>query len=374
MGRGGRGQMAGQMFGTTGGMLSGIVSGVIWGAVVGGLVLLLAALVLDLDDDAVGPDPDAAGGDDRAVTVDAIGAAPVLLQGLFALRPPEPAGVMPRAMPDPRRSLEPRPAQPVLPHLVAGASVPVMHADIPPVPSAPKGIARMTLPDIPGLPDSGSAPRAIPPLAAPTVRAVPAGPSVVALAQAPPPTPAAPEPLITAPRLPRVGAPPGIVPSPVIPPGPADAAPVRGTAARLGGVTAPAGPPGPPARPAAGLQVAFVLDGETDAPVPDWLRARAVPGDGAALRLDDGAMVFVGSDGVAGYLAARATGSPALLVYARLDAADDVALERIALRARRDGAVAVLVAPDVALWDRIAAWLDGPARDLVPVAAGSLVE
>ena len=132
-------------------------------------------------------------------------------------------------------------------------------------------------------------------------------------------------------------------------------------------------PPAPPAPPALGPQVAFILDGDTDAALPGWLRARAVRSAGDAMGLAGGGALLVKADAVADYLSARAAGRPALLVYDRLDTGDATALERIAARARRDGAVAVLVAPDAALWTRLGAWLEGPARDLVPVSAATLL-
>lgn len=377
MGRGGRGQMAGQMSGTTGGMLSGILSGVIWGAVVGALVLLLAALVLDLDRGPDVPGPEAVAGGGVAVPADArgaIGAAPVLLARIDGLLPPGDGPDLPVTLPDPRRSLVPRPAQPELPRLVIGAAVPVPDANIPQVPTASVPLIRVERPGIPAMPGDVSAPTVIQPVPVPPVGTVPARPAAAAPAQPVPPQLAAPSPLIAAPSPPRIGAPPGIASPTVVLPRPTDAVPLRDAAAPLGDVTAPGRPPAPPAPLAPGPQVAFILDGATDAPMPDWLRAGAMPGDGATLRLDRGGAVFAGGDAVAGYLAARAAGTPALLIYARLDGAEDVVFDRIALRARRDGAVAVLVAPDPSLWDRIGAWLDGPARDLVPVAAAALLD
>lgn len=377
MGGGGRGRMAG----TTGGMLSGILSGVFWGSVVGGLVLLLAALVLDLDLDlgSAPAGPDAPGEQSVAMPVEAasaIGVAPVLLRRLDGLLPPSHALDWPAVVPDPRRSLVPRPAQPRLPQLVTGAAVPVPHADSPPLPTAPVAVPRTERPDIPALPVATSGPTTLPPLTDPAGGTVPAAPANVRPAQAVPRPPAAPAQLIVAPLPPRVGPPPGATAIPSILPGPADLMPARDRLGSLADPTTPGRPAAPDAPPGPGPQVAFILDGPTDAPAPDWLRARTLPGDGAALRLDRGGAVFAGGDAVAGYLAARDEGAPALLAYARLDAADeaDVAFDRIAVRARRDGAVAVLVAPDPALWDRIDGWLKGPARDLVPVAAGLLLD
>ncbi|MBL9060025.1 MAG: hypothetical protein JNK88_08390, partial [Mangrovicoccus sp.] len=75
----------------------------------------------------------------------------------------------------------------------------------------------------------------------------------------------------------------------------------------------------------------------------------------------------------AGFLAARAAGDRAWLVYVRLDAAGpdlDARLAAARERARRDGAVVLLVAPDPNLLARIGAWLAEPgAPGPVPVTA-----
>ncbi len=411
MGRGGRRQMAG----VTGGMLSGILSGVIWGSVVGGLVVLLAALVLDLDRGPVAPGSEAAGQSIRPVNADALRVAPVLLQRLDSLGAPEPAPdrsavtshAFSTALPDPRHGLVPRPAQPGLPHLVTGAAVRLPGAVPPPPPEAAPAVSPVVSPVPPATPGNGTAPRAIAPMTAPSVASAPAGLAAMApppavpsgaMAADPPvpgrsatpeaPTPTAllfqmpdPAPAAAIPPQGTAGR-PGTDPVPDAPalsapstpmpdPAPPAAIPPQGTAGRLGTGPVPGPPPAPPLE---GPQVAFILDGETDAPPPDWLRARATRGDGVALALDSGGAVFAGSGAVSGYLAARAAGAPALLAYVRLDGVDAPTLDRIALRARRDGAVAVLVAPDAALWDRIGDWLEGPARDLMPVAAGMLLE
>jgi hypothetical protein len=120
--------------------------------------------------------------------------------------------------------------------------------------------------------------------------------------------------------------------------------------------------------------VAFVLDGPHDGPVPDWIGARAVAGPAGGLELAGGGVILAARDAVS--LGPDAV-QPALRVYTRLGGpamADATALARIGTRARRDGAVAVLVAPDPALWARLEAWLSGPARDLAPVGAARLLD
>ena len=369
MGRGGRSQTTR----VTGGVLSGIVSGAVWGSLVGGLVLLLAALVLDLEREPSGPAPEASDDTVGAEPIDAIKAAPVLLQRLDAFMPPEPEPDRPMAPSDPQRSLVPRPAQPVFPQLTAGVPIPTPDSGLPPVPAAIGAVARAVPPAIQPMPGDGSGLRVILPtvLPRPVPLAAPSDPPAMPLAQPAPPPPAAPAPLITGRSAPRITAPPDAMPPPEAPPAPSAAIPLRGAAAPLADVPEPGRAPAPPA---SGPQVAFILDGASDAPLPGWLRARATRGDGDAMVLEGGGAIFADPDAAAGDRSARVAGTPALLVYARLDRVDDVAFDRIALRARRDGVVAVLVAPDVPLWDRIGDWLDGPARDLAPIAARHLLD
>lgn len=399
MGRGGRRQMAG--------MARGLVSGVILGSLVGGLVLLLAALVLDLGPVPERPDvPDVSEGPDLAVAQapdpsgdsrigtepvapdapDGPGIAPVLLQGVHGFRPPAPSLARPIALAAPGRPVLPRPALPVLPRLITGGAMPMPVSGSPVVATLPAPVGMVAMPPM-TLPapetTAGTAARAgrapgtgeVPPRLAPAIIAAPSDAPQSPQADAVPPPPAATALLRTGLAAPPMAGPPApsATPLPLAPAGPMPAAdgPVRAAVARLAAVAGPdrAAPP-----PAPGPRVAFILDGTTDARLPGWLQARATPGDGPPLRLDRGGVVFVGGDARAEYLAARAAGAPALLAYARLDAAEAVMFDRIALRARRDGAVAVLVRPDPALWDRIGAWLAGPARDLVPVPAERLLE
>jgi len=407
MGRGGREGMAG--------MAGGLFWGAVWGSLVGGLVLLLAALLLDLgapdaedgraggiaDDHAPAADvapPRPEDGADSAAAAPADGGtdpgatppgdAPVVRARVPAFAPPADRGsdaVVPGSA---RRSLLPRPAKPALPDLRAagGASGGASRraVDLPPVPVAPMagpvGAVAVAAPIPLALPKSPGAalPRVARPDAAPRSSAAPRSPVELAQGRVPD-QPQPPGPLIAA------APPPAIAAAPPAAARPAAARPVATSPAD----PSPAARAAPPPRPAPstagavplppGPRVAFVLLGNADRPRPDWLRASASGvGDGdGPLILDGGGPVFVGPDAAAAYRAARATGTPGLLAYARLDGAvdaDALTLARIALRARRDGAVAVLVAPDPALWDRIDAWLDGPARDLVPVGAAGLLE
>jgi len=401
MGRGGREGTAG--------MAGGILWGAIWGAVVGGLVLMLAALLLELGasappedrggdasadrngvaDSAV-PRP-ATGVDEGAATPRGSGAAPA---------PPDPAPATPAQLAavgppadrtggavapgPPRRSLEPRPAMPAMPDLrapeAASHGAALRADDLPPLPaSAPLAPSRAVAAPITGAlsPPPGPADAHMPrPDAAARGQAAPAPPVGPAPGRRPA-RPAPPGPLIAA-----AGAAPAIAASR---PG-SDNAPAVPRAAPASVTLRPAPPPRPvPAAAGAaplppGPRVAFVLAGDADGPRPAWLRGSASGAgapdgapdgaDAGPLVLETGGQVFVAPAGVAGYRAARAAGTRALLAYDRLERAADAdatALARIARRARRDGAVAVLVGTDPALWARLGAWLDGPARDLVPV-------
>ena len=115
---------------------------------------------------------------------------------------------------------------------------------------------------------------------------------------------------------------------------------------------------------------------------PDWVRSVAGPADTQgpeALAFTDGAWhgsnmaLFPDRADPAAFLAARAAGDRAWLVYDRLDSAGpelDARLAAARERARRDGAVALLVTPDPALMARIGDWLAEPgAPRSVPVSA-----
>ena len=145
--------------------------------------------------------------------------------------------------------------------------------------------------------------------------------------------------------------------------------------------------PAPAPRP--GPRVAIVVlagGGQPDAPLPDWVRSVAGPNAGGGTVPGAGTLAF--ADGAwragdlalfpdradpAGFLASRAAGQRAWLVYDRLDAAGadlDARLSAARERARRDGAVVLRVAPDPDLLARIGAWLAEPgAPGSVPVTA-----
>lgn len=384
MGRDGRGETTGMTGTMLSGMLPGVVSGVIWGALVGALVLSLAALVIDSAAVSPVPDAPAVARRDDPPSADSIAQSPLLLRRVHGFWPPASTSDRHGSLADPRRSLAPRPAQPVLPVLVTGAAVPAPDTDLPAVPRAPEpsvpiaSVAQPAQPQVPARPVRATAPSAIPPPrpAAP-VAAVPpvlSGPFTMPskpLMQAAQPLPAAPGMAIAAHGTPRIDTGPAQMPVSV-PPLSGGAAVVRATTRPLADTS---GSDRPPAVLAMGPQIAFILDEDSDAARPDWLLARARRGDGSAMVLDGGdGAVFIQGEGAAGYLSARAAGTPALLVYDRLGTAEPIALDRIATRARRDGTVAVLVPADAALWDGIAAWLDGPARDLDPVPAARLLD
>ncbi|MGS4944266.1 hypothetical protein ACVDG3_02195 [Meridianimarinicoccus sp. RP-17] len=343
------------------GTAGGVLWGAIWGAVVGGLVLLLAAVLIDLGTDTP---PDALG---AAAPPAAPDAGPVLLPRMGALAAPS-AALPALLRPDPAaRGLVPRPAQPVLPQLAVGAGVARPVADLPPVPvMAPAAAPRVSGIGMPPPVDRRGG-MSVPPARdnAPdlAVRAAgsprltaPAPPSV------PPGRPTPPGPLIDMP------APPAIAPPPR-PDGTAPATSRPDLAALRSAPPAPAPPVAATPRPQPpGPRVAFVLDAAAPGPLPDWI-------GGQASETAPGRLVLVGGGTIV--TDTGAAQDSALLAYVRLDApdaADATTLARIALRARRDGAVIVLVSGDPALWDRLGAWLGGPARDLVPVTAASLLD
>lgn len=351
MERGGRGRMAG--------MAGGVLSGAIWGSIMGGLVLLLAALLLDLGS---GTPPGAPKADGPPPAPDA---GPVAFSGL-ALSPPSEDLARPPTLPTlAPRTLVPRPARPALPRLAVANGAPVPVADLPPVPErAPvvsPVVSDLRAPTPVGVGDGVfiPAPRAD----APPNRVV----SEPDLSVTAPPAlvldrPSPPGPLIGASTIPDIAPPPtqGDSVSATLLPDPVS---VRSSTPTPAASAAAARRPQVP-----GPRVAFVLDGAATEPLPGWIGATATATTAGRLALASGGRVVTDPG----------DGSPdALLAYARLDgpeAADATMLARIALRARRDGAVTVLVAPDPALWSRLGEWLDGPARDLIPVRAASLLE
>lgn len=364
------------------GMAGGVLWGTIWGSLVGALVLVAAALVLELGPgaDPVGTGPVATGPvmpeaatPEPAAARRAPDAGAVLLAGLVDIRPPADAGPPATLPPAVAGDLVARPEQPVMPHLVVGPDVPVPVADLPPfpvrAPAAPVIGPLTTTVRVPppvGIGDGVSVPAPRPPARQDVSRAGNGPPLFLAA----PPTdmpdmPPAPGPLIAAPATPAVAPPPVLDAMP-----PAVTLPDIVAARRAAPVSAALLPAVPRPQPP-GPRVAFVLVAPPDTPTrdrPDWISARATAGAAGRMELASGVPV------VTDHGAAAQDG---LIAYARLDgveAADATALARIALRARRDGAVTVLVAPDPALWDRIGAWLGGAARDLIPVDAASLLD
>jgi hypothetical protein len=348
------------------GMAGGIVWGAVWGSLLGGLVLVLAALLLELGTGRENAAPEARVTPGARAPLPAPDAGPVLLRGV-ALGPPDAVAPV-LAMRDPGpRTLLPRPAQPVVPHVTAGRPVPMPVADLPPPPASPDAsIAAPLRAGGFGLPPGTGAgarvagvriPRPDP--AARATRAAPTLTSPVPSAAAPN-GPRPPSPLISAPARPTVAPPPvagETVAASLLP----DTAAARGAPPAPASAVADAARPQPP-----GPRVAFVLDGTATAPRPAWI-------GGQVADTAQGRLTLATGGGIVTDPAAAFAGD--LIAYARLDgpdAADATALARIGLRARRDGVVLVLVAPDPALWARVGAWLDGPARDLVPVAAESL--
>jgi hypothetical protein len=371
-------------------VLRGLLAGAFWGLLTGGLVLVVAAAVIENRREAIREPPAAA----VETAPPGLGLAPA---GTAAGG----AGLVPAAVsvavttvaapdrPDPtlpagvRVALDPPPAVPAGLAASAAAGLPGVAAPAPAVlPTIPAPVEVLTWlraalplldPEIGNTASAGAV--LVPPVA---VAVAPAAVSAPDLA-----------PHRADPTLPVPMRSDGDVPlralRPVAPGLPAIPLPPQLT--RYAEGDAKAGRPAPLA--AEGSRIAFVvLSGASAAAEvwPDWVRSVAGPTAAAAggpgresLSFAEGAWrgsnlaLFPDRADPAAFLTARAAGERAWLVYDRLDGAGpdlDARLAAARERARRDGAVALLVAPDPALLARIGDWLAEPgAPRPVPVSA-----
>lgn len=365
-------------------MLRGLLAGAFWGLLTGGLVLVVAAAVIENRREAQREPPAAA----VETAPPGLGRAPaVTADGGAGLDPAEaPAAVATVAAPDrpdPTRpdgvrvALDPPPAVPAGLAASAAAGLPGVAAPAPavlptiPAPVEVMGWLRAGLPSLD--PQIGATATAgvvlVPPVAvAPAAVAAPAVDPHRA-------DPALPVPLRSDGDLPLRALRPAAPRLPIIPPAP--------QLPRFAEDDALAGRPAPAA--AEGPRIAVVvLAGADAAPEswPDWVRSIAGPAGAEGretLTFADGAWrgsnlaLFPDRADPAAFLTARAAGDRAWLVYDRLDGAGpelDARLASARERARRDGAVALLVTPDPALMARIGDWLAEPgAPRSVPVSA-----
>jgi hypothetical protein len=396
----------------------GLLAGAFWGGLLGALVLVVAALVLE------GRKPDLGAADGGAPVAAAPTAlppppdrAPTLAAGAAqAVAPPDDTSARARVPQPDTRGLLPRPPKPDLVPLSGLQMAPdLLAADVP-----PRAVVSHTAPDaaptrvvvpLPAAGDKVPGPLARS-IAAPPARSPAPGPMVAAAETLPtqaPSVPEAPVPVIVGGSGPNLSA--GTIPPAsgdmdlraAVPAVPAQGATVAraaapGRPARPGASPMPrAWPQAAPAPPAllasalrTGPRIAAVLapGAAPSRPLPEWImtgpdgaqtpfRARLVQGGDATPTPADASPLVYPPDATPAFVAARThRGARPLLAYARLDTASDATrttLQRIAARARRDGAVTVLVGDDPALWDLLEAWLGGRARDLVPVPAAALL-
>lgn len=383
----------------------GLLAGAFWGGLLGALLLLVAALVLETRKDLV---RDRATVPEVAQTADPAppDTAPVLLRtvegaGLPVTAPDAIAGI-PVTM---ARRLLPRPMRPDLPMLAAGRLPDVLlEQTVPPAPKGPEVSVAVSRPDLPGVPTLAGRSDVTAPLTRPADAVVtarpPQLPAMAAVPGAPPAAPLVPKPLIVAQTgpvgiLPPVDTPPGL---PALLPGPPpDRSPKTAAAEPIPAVSAPpldldrdiparadkrAGADLPE-----GAHIAFVLDAGPDAAVtagdlPEWVMTATQPDlapawialAGARSGAEGQPVLFPDRRAPSDYVAAELAARPALLAYDRLTQAGDATSRRlsaIAARARRDGAVTVLVAADPTLWGEIDRWLAdrGAGLQTVPATA-----
>lgn len=385
-------------------MWRGLLAGAFWGGLVGVLVLVVAALTLEERKVAQTP-PGVAESPSLPVSLPrSPDTAPPLPGGHahLTVSPPQVAPFRAVTQAD-ARGLLPRPGKPPLPDLVAGGPLP-SGPELPQL--LPEPVTPVALPAGPAV--TGIIPTVVPqPLGDDGAAALDVPHDVAAAAPsprrpvtvAPPLKPAPleePGPLILAADAPQGATPPVDAAAPEV------AVPAAALVRRAAAPGHPAGADTPthPTEPAqaanadilasplrAGPRIAFILAAQTapvSAAVPDWVMTDQgvdVAPFQAVLVTDaepqsGRPQIFAAGSGRA-FAEARATGRrDALLAYARLNTAAEATpqtLRRIAARARRDGAVTVIIGADPALWAVLEIWLGAQASDLVSTPAVALL-